>query len=103
MKHFKRCWWRKGLGIQFFQDGLESEAKEYMSAVWQKDCDQGYQYCIQELQRGKEEFFRLDEFCKLRQATTDRERKAFFWFFNSFFSVFAGQAHGIIQKQNSLF
>jgi len=32
----------------------------------------------------EEEFFMFDEFCKLRQATTDRERNAFFWFFDSF-------------------
>jgi hypothetical protein len=31
----------------------------------------------------KEKFFMFDEFCKLRQATTDRERNAFFWFFDS--------------------
>jgi hypothetical protein len=49
----------------------------------------------------KEEFFTCDEFCKLRRATTDRERKVFFWIFDSFFSVFAEQAYGIIQKQNS--
>jgi hypothetical protein len=45
----------------------------------------------------EEEFFTFDEFCKLRRATTDRERKAFFWFFDIFWSVFAGQAYGIIQ------
>jgi hypothetical protein len=32
----------------------------------------------------EEEFFTFDEFCRLRQATTDRERKAFFWFLDSF-------------------
>ncbi len=51
----------------------------------------------------EEEFFTFDEFCKLRRATTDRERKGVFWFFDSFFSVFAGQAYGIIQNQNSSF
>ena len=35
----------------------------------------------------EEEFFTFDELCKLRQATTDRERRAFFWFFDSFFGV----------------
>jgi hypothetical protein len=32
----------------------------------------------------EEEFFTFDEFCKLRRATTERERKAFLWFFDSF-------------------
>jgi hypothetical protein len=38
-----------------------------------------------------------------RRATTDREREAFFCFFDCFWSVFAGLAYGIMQKQNSLF
>jgi hypothetical protein len=39
----------------------------------------------------KEEFFTLDEFCKLRRTTTDRERKAFFWFFfDSFLECVCG-------------
>ena len=37
-----------------------------------------------------EEFFTFDEFCKLRRATTDRERKAFFWFFDSFLECVCG-------------
>jgi hypothetical protein len=38
----------------------------------------------------EEEFFTFDEFCKLRRATTDRERKAFFWFFDSFLECVCG-------------
>jgi hypothetical protein len=37
-----------------------------------------------------EEFFTFEEFCKLRRATTDRERKAFFWFFDSFLECVCG-------------
>jgi hypothetical protein len=33
--------------------------------------------------QGEEEFFTINEQCKLRRATTKRERKAFFWFFGS--------------------
>ena len=33
----------------------------------------------------REDFFSFEELCKLRRATTDRERKAFFWFYDSFF------------------
>ncbi len=50
-----------------------------------------------------EEFFTFDELCKLRQATTDRERRAFFWFFDIFWSVFVGLAYEIMQKRNSSF
>ena len=38
----------------------------------------------------EEEFFTFDEFCKLRRATTERERKAFFWFFDSFLECVCG-------------
>jgi len=38
----------------------------------------------------EEEFFTFDELCKLRQATTDRERRAFFWFFDSFLECVCG-------------
>jgi hypothetical protein len=34
--------------------------------------------------QGEEEFFTIDELCKLRRATTERERKAFFWFFGTY-------------------
>jgi len=39
---------------------------------------------------GEDEFFTFDELCKLRRATTDRERKAFFWFFDSFLECVCG-------------
>ena len=38
----------------------------------------------------EEEFFTFDEFCKLRRATTERERKAFLWFFDSFLECVCG-------------
>ena len=37
-----------------------------------------------------EGFFTFDELCKLRRATSDRERKAFFWFFDSFLECVCG-------------
>jgi hypothetical protein len=40
-------------------------------------------------QRG-EEFYSIDELCKLRRATTEREKCAFFWFFDSFLECVCG-------------
>lgn len=37
-----------------------------------------------------EQFFTFDELCKLRRATTDREKKAFIWFFDSFLECVCG-------------
>ncbi len=38
----------------------------------------------------EEEFFTFHEFCKLRRATTNRERKGVFWFFDSFLECVCG-------------
>ncbi len=38
----------------------------------------------------EQEFFTFDKVCKLRRATTDRERQAFFWFFDSFLECVCG-------------
>ena len=37
-----------------------------------------------------EEFYTFEEFCKLRRATSDREKNAFFWFFNTFLECVCG-------------
>ena len=36
------------------------------------------------------EFFTFDKFCKLRRATSDREKRAFVWFFNAFLECICG-------------
>ena len=38
-----------------------------------------------------EEFFRVEELCKLRRSTTKREMKAFYWFFGSFMECVCGK------------
>jgi hypothetical protein len=37
-----------------------------------------------------EDFFTFEEFCTLRRATTEREKRAFFWFFDSFLECVCG-------------
>jgi hypothetical protein len=37
-----------------------------------------------------EDFFTFEEFCKLRTATSDREKRAFFFFFNNFLECVCG-------------
>jgi hypothetical protein len=37
-----------------------------------------------------EDFFTIEELCKLRRATTEREKRAFFWFFDSFLECVCG-------------
>jgi hypothetical protein len=39
----------------------------------------------------EEEFFTMDELATLRRAKTDRERKAFFWFFGTFLECVCGK------------
>ena len=45
---------------------------------------------IKDFNNHSEEFFAFDEFCKLRRATSDREKRAFFWFFNAFLECVCG-------------
>jgi hypothetical protein len=37
-----------------------------------------------------EEFFTFNKFFKLRRATSEREKRAFFWFFNNFLECICG-------------
>lgn len=45
---------------------------------------------IKDCKKRREEFFTFEEFCKLRRASTEREKRAFFWFFNSFLECVCG-------------
>ena len=45
---------------------------------------------VAEFQRRGEAFYSIDEFCKLRRATTEREKSAFFWFFDTFLECVCG-------------
>jgi hypothetical protein len=103
-KHFKRYWQRKGLGIHTHFSRRTSILSRRPCVVRSKV----HVSCLAKIfntifKNFEEEFFMFDKFCKLRQATTDRERKALFRFFNRFWSVFAGLVYGIVRKQNSSF
>ncbi len=41
-----------------------------------------------------EDFFTFEEFCKLRRAATERERRAFFGFLIRSWNAFVGQERG---------
>jgi hypothetical protein len=45
---------------------------------------------IADFKKRGEDFFTIEEFCKLRRATTEREKRAFFWFFDSFLECVCG-------------
>ena len=45
---------------------------------------------LAEFRERGEQFYTIDEFCKLRRATTERERRAFFWFFDTFLECVCG-------------
>ena len=45
---------------------------------------------LAEFRERGEPFFTIDEICKLRRAITERERRAFFWFFDSFLECVCG-------------
>ncbi|KAI2489636.1 hypothetical protein MHU86_24949 [Fragilaria crotonensis] len=45
---------------------------------------------IKDFKKRGEEFFTFEEFCKLRRSTSEREKRAFFWFFNNFLECVCG-------------
>jgi hypothetical protein len=45
---------------------------------------------LAEFREWVEQFYTIDEFCKLRRATTVRERRAFSWFFDMFLEYVCG-------------
>jgi hypothetical protein len=49
-----------------------------------------------------EPFFTIDELVKLRRAETDREKAAFFWFFNQFLECVCGAKSWRTQKMHQL-
>jgi hypothetical protein len=48
------------------------------------------------------EFYTMNEICKLRRATTERERNAFFWFFGTFMDSVSGRRKWGKQKYQQL-
>ena len=49
-----------------------------------------------------DDFFTMEELCKLRRATTERERSAFFWFFGKFMDSVSGRRYWGRQKYKQL-
>lgn len=49
-----------------------------------------------------DDFFTFEELCKLRRATTERERNAFFWFFGTFMDSVCGRRTWGKQKYKQL-
>ena len=47
---------------------------------------------IADFKKHGKDFFSFEEFCKLRRVTTEREKRAFFWFFDSFLECLRGKS-----------
>jgi hypothetical protein len=58
------------------------------------ECEQGCgilaRKAVAKFKQRVKEFYSIDKFCKLRRAITEREKRAFFWFFNSFLECVCG-------------
>jgi hypothetical protein len=69
-------------------------------------CEQaGKGIMMKELKRFKEEGmdrFTIDELQKMRRATTEREKKAFLWFYGTFLECVSGLKHWGVQKSKQL-
>ena len=69
-------------------------------------CEQaGKGIMLKELKRFGEEgidMFSIEELQKMRRATTEREKKAFLWFYGTFLECVSGQKHWGMQKSKQL-
>ena len=53
---------------------------------------------IRDFKKRGEEFFTFEELCTLRRATSEREKRAFFWFFDTLWNVYVGQNRGVMRR-----
>ncbi len=73
--------------VSIFQMSYETVFNEALN-LKRSSCEQAggkiVRKTIAKFEESGEDFFTIDEHTKLRRANTDRERKAFFWFFGTF-------------------
>ena len=88
-----------------FQMQYESVFNEALNTK-RSSCEQSggkiVRQSIAEFAESGEDFFTVDEFSTLRRAKTDRERKAFFWFFGTFLECVCGRRYWGKQKYHEL-
>ncbi len=65
-----------------FNESLNAKRSTCETAGWKIVVDK----TIPKFQEKGKELFTMDELCKLRQAETECEKEAFFWFFGEFLS-----------------
>jgi hypothetical protein len=68
-------------------------------------CEQGAGRIVRESiaqLENPDDFFTMEELCKLRRATTERERNAFFWFFGTYMDSVSGRRSWGKQKYKQL-
>jgi hypothetical protein len=61
-----------------------TKALNQKRSTCEQDGSQPTREGIKDFKNRGEEFFTLKEFCKLRRARSDGEKRAFFWFFKAF-------------------
>ncbi len=57
---------------------------------------------IADFNKRGEDFLTIEEFCKLRRATMDRERRAFFWFYDMYLECVCGASSWRNAKKTAL-
>jgi hypothetical protein len=79
------------LNFQRIYETAFSEALNTKRSACEQSAGKIVRKTIDEFEESLEEFFTMDEVMKLRRATTDRERKAFFWFFDKYIECVSGK------------
>ena len=80
------------LNFQRIYDSVLNEALNSKRSACKQSGGKIARKTIAEFEKAGEDFFTMDEISKLRRASTDREGKAFFWFFRTFLECVSGKS-----------
>ena len=79
------------LNFQRIYETAFSEALNTKRSACEQSAGKIVRKTIDDFEELGEESFTMDEVLKLRRATTERERKAFFWFFEKYIECVSGK------------
>ena len=88
--------------FQMLYDSVFNEALNTKRSSCEQSGGKIFRETMKTFEESGEEFFTIEELTKLRRATTDRERRAFFWFFGTFLECVCGRRSWGKQKNHDL-
>jgi hypothetical protein len=93
---------RQRVRFQMLYDSVFNEALNTKRSSCEQSGGKIFRESMKKFEESGEDFFTIEELTKLRRATTDRERRAFFWFFGTFLECVCGRRSWGKQKNHEL-